>query len=64
MKVIYRFLVRMILGMALVFFLNQVFDSAGIRLSVGYNPVSAVMTGTLGVPGVLLLYGVAGCRFL
>lgn len=64
MKHIYRFFVRMILGMALIFFLNQVFESIGIDLSVGYNVVSVAATGTLGVPGVLLLYGISGCRFL
>lgn len=63
-KRIYRFFVRMVLGMALIFFFNQVFDNAGIDLSVGYNVVSIAATGTLGVPGVLLLYGIAGCHFL
>ena len=64
MKYIYRFLVRMALGMASIFFVNQVLVSAGIGLEVGYNPVSMAATGTLGVPGVILLYGIAGCRFL
>lgn len=64
MKYIYHFFVRMVLGMALVVFLNLVFDNMGIALSVGCNPVSAVTAGTLGVPGVLLLYGIAGCRYL
>lgn len=54
----------MALGMALIFFVNQVFVSAGIGLTVGYNPVSMATTGTLGVPGVILLYGIAGCRYL
>lgn len=64
MKYIYRFVVRTILGMSMIFFFNQVLASAGISLAVGYNPVSVAATGTLGVPGVILLYGIAGCRFL
>ena len=32
MKYISRFLVRMIIGMACIFFLNQVFDNAGVEL--------------------------------
>lgn len=63
-KRIYRFLVRMIIGMALIFFLNQVFDNVGLDLSVGYNAVSMAASGTLGVPGVLLLYGIVACRLL
>ena len=54
MKYISRFLVRIIIGMACVFFLNQVFD----------NVISVTTTGVLGVPGVLLLYGIEGCQFL
>lgn len=64
MKYLYRFLVRAVLGMALIFFFNQAFDSAGIPLNVGYNSISVAATGVLGVPGVVLLYGIAGCRFL
>ena len=36
MKYISRFLVRIIIGMACVFFLNQVFDNAGVDLKVGW----------------------------
>lgn len=64
MKYISRFLVRMIIGMACIFFLNQVFDNAGVELKVGCNVISVTTTGVLGVPGVLLLYGIEGCQFL
>ena len=64
MKYISRFLVRIIIGMACVFFLNQVFDNAGVDLKVGCNVISVTTTGVLGVPGVLLLYGIEGCQFL
>ena len=56
MKYISRFLVRMIIGMACIFFLNQVFDNAGVELKVGCNVISVTTTGVLGVPGVLLLW--------
>lgn len=64
MKAVNRFLARMIFGMALILFTNQVLASAGVELSVGYNLISAATTGMLGIPGVLLLYGIAGCSFL
>lgn len=64
MKYVSRFLVRMLVGLACIFFLNQVFDNAGVGLRVGCNAVSAAATGVLGVPGVLLLYGIEGCQYL
>ncbi len=61
-EIIRRFLGRMAAGLMLILALNFVFEQAGIPLSVGLNPVTAVSVGTLGVPGVILLYGITGCR--
>ena len=63
MKYISRFLVRIIIGMACVFFLNQVFDNAGVDLKVRCKMNRETTTGVLGDPGVLLLYGIEGCQF-
>jgi len=55
---ILNFFVRMIVGVTLIFFINQFLASKDIALSVGINLVTAVTSGTLGVPGVCLLYGI------
>lgn len=54
-----NFLVRAILGAALIFFINQFLESKGIALSVGQNPLTFLTSGIFGVPGVALLYGIA-----
>lgn len=57
-NVLVNFLVRMIIGIALIFLVNQCFEKNDIEKSVGINPVTAVTAGTFGVPGVCLLYGI------
>lgn len=51
-------LVRMIVGIAMIFLINQFLDTRGIEAQVGMNPVTVLTSGILGVPGVALLYGV------
>ena len=53
-----NFFVRMIIGIAVIFLVNQFLVTKEIELSVGINPVTAVTAGALGVPGVCLLYGI------
>lgn len=56
--VITNFIVRMFIGIAIIFLVNQFLVSEDISVSVGINPVTAVTAGTFGVPGVCLLYGI------
>lgn len=56
------FFLRMTTGLLLILALNMGFEKAGFTLAVGINPVTAATTGILGVPGVIMLYGIAGCR--
>ena len=53
-----NFFVRMMIGVMLIFLVNQFLAEKDIDVSVGMNPVTAVTSGTLGVPGVCLLYGI------
>ena len=53
-----NFFVRMIIGIAVIFLVNEFLVTKEIELSVGINPVTAVTAGALGVPGVCLLYGI------
>lgn len=54
---IINFFIRMVIGVAMIFLINQFLASEGIVESVGINPVTMITSGTLGVPGVCMLYG-------
>lgn len=56
---IINFLVRMTVGMVLILVINGFLVSKEIPVRVGLNPITMAASGTLGVPGVALLYGVA-----
>ena len=55
---IVNFLVRALVGMALIFFINEFLTTKGIDVGVGLNLINFGVTGIFGVPGVALLYGI------
>lgn len=59
-----NFLVRAILGMGVIFFANQYFVHKEIALEVGFNAVSFLVSGLLGLPGVAMLYGIVAIPIL
>ena len=59
-----NFIVRAILGMGLIFFANQFFVHKEIALNVGFNAVSFLVSGFLGLPGVAMLYGIVAIPIL
>lgn len=63
-SLIFFFLVRAALGMFLIFFINQWVLPADSSINVGLNPVSFLTSGTLGIPGVCLLYGITWYQIL
>lgn len=58
------FFVRMVIGIGIIFFVNQYLEINHIDACVGINGISAVASGFLGLPGVGLLYGIEFYRFL
>ena len=50
--------IRAMVGMAVIFFVNYFLDLRGIDMAVGLSPVSFLTSGVLGIPGVALLYGI------
>ena len=62
--IIVNFLIRALVGMALVFFVNEFIYSRGIEVGVGMNAVTFLTSGTLGIPGVALLYGIVFYQIL
>jgi len=61
---ILNFFVRAILGLGMIFFVNEYLDYRNIPVSVGMNGISFLTSGLLGIPGVGLLYGILFYRFL
>lgn len=55
---IINFLIRAAIGMALIFFINEYVIPPESSINVGLNAVSFLTSGTLGIPGVGLLYGI------
>lgn len=64
MSVVVHFFVRAAIGMALIFFINQYVIPSDSSINVGLNAVSFLTSGTLGIPGVGLLYGIMCYRIL
>ena len=56
--IIVNFFIRALIGMALIFFVNEFLSSKGVNAAVGFNAVTFLTSGTLGIPGVCLLYGI------
>ena len=57
-NMVVNFVIRAILGMGLIYFINQYLLTGDNALNVGLNAVSFLTTGSLGIPGVCLLYGI------
>ena len=57
-NMVVNFVIRAILGMGLIYFINQYLLPGDNALNVGLNAVSFLTSGSLGIPGVCLLYGI------
>ena len=58
LELILNFLLRGISGMLLIYFGNYFLADSMPDCLVGYNLITFLVCGFLGVPGVLLLYGI------
>ena len=58
MSAVVNFFIRAVIGMALIFFINEYVIPPDSSINVGMNAVSFLTSGTLGIPGVGLLYGI------
>lgn len=57
-SIVVNFIVRAAIGLGVIFFTNEILASKGISVAVGLNGLSLLTSGTLGLPGVCLLYGI------
>ncbi|MCM1026945.1 MAG: pro-sigmaK processing inhibitor BofA family protein [Roseburia sp.] len=49
---------RSIIGVVAIYFINMALAERGIFLGVGINPCTVLTSGILGIPGVAVLYGI------
>ena len=59
-----NFFIRAVVGMALIFFINQYVLPDDSSINVGLNAVSFFTSLSLGIPGVGLLYGIMWYQIL
>lgn len=59
-----NFIVRAIVGMGVIFLANQFLADQEIAVQVGFNVISLLTSGFLGLPGVALLYGIVALPIL
>jgi inhibitor of the pro-sigma K processing machinery len=50
--------------MGLIFFANQFLAQEQIAIKVGFNAISFLASGFLGLPGVAMLYGIVSLPIL
>ncbi len=63
-QILVNFMVRAILGMSIIFCTNQILLQQEVPIKVGFNAVTFLVSGALGLPGVAMLYGVVAVPFL
>lgn len=59
-----NFIIRAVIGMGVIFFVNKYLDYRDISAAVGMNGISFLTSGILGIPGVALLYGILFYKIL
>lgn len=64
LSAVVKFFVRAVVGMALIFFINKYVLPSDSSINVGMNAVSFLTSGSLGIPGVGLLYGIMWYQIL
>ena len=58
MERVINFVMRCVLGTIAMYFINTVLTGANIYLNVGINAATVLTSGFLGIPGLIILYGI------
>lgn len=64
MELLINFILRVVVGILAIYFLNEFFAMQKLSIAVGINPLTILTTGILGLPGLALLYGIVIYKFL
>lgn len=59
---ILNFILRMVFGTIAIYFFNIAIKKYGMDVYVAINPISVLISGFLGIPGVAVLYGIQFCQ--
>ena len=54
-----NFILRSIMGTIAIYFINMGVTFLGLSTVVGINAASVLTAGVLGIPGIMLLYGLS-----
>ncbi|MCM1135187.1 MAG: pro-sigmaK processing inhibitor BofA family protein [Clostridium sp.] len=57
-ELVINFVLRGVLGMMSIYFLNLLLAELMPGMGLGYNPITFLTSGILGFPGVAMLYGI------
>lgn len=57
-NMVFRFVVQAVIGAVLIYGMNQFFLSQNLISIIALNPLTVLTCGFLGIPGVLLLFGI------
>ncbi len=58
MERIINFIMRCVLGTKAMYFINTILAGTQLSLNVGINAVTVLTSGFLGIPGLIMLYGI------
>ncbi len=58
MEWIINFILRGVAGTVGIYFINMFLHSQNINAEIGINAVNVLTSGFLGIPGLILLYGI------
>ncbi len=57
--VLINYLLRIVTGLVSIYVLNTLLNNMGLDIAVGSNSFTAFLMGVLGLPGFIMMYGIA-----
>lgn len=57
-ELLINFVLRVVVGILVIYFINEFFLMQELNIAVGINPTTILTAGILGFPGLALLYGI------
>lgn len=57
-EILINFVLRAVMGTIAIYFINQLLAYQQLNMGIGINPLTVLTSGSLGFPGLILLYGI------